>query len=266
MDLLYINIIQFILEVAVFMVLMVVSRIVFDKVRTSKNRIFNPHEYFPDEEIHSLQQIFYLIMMGLCFINVFYTMIFIRTELIYLVIFDIILSLYVATKLDKSTWKNRILVLLLIPFGSLTYLLFGNTLVGLLDFIHVPVFLYILKLYFDKFREYTESNGLGIAIILLYTIVFVSFLVTQFVEHVNPLDSLVMVSNAFTSNGYTVLGTSIAGKINSIILVWGGYLLSGVGTATLAAAILTRHFNAKIEEMDERFDRLEELIKNSDED
>ena len=99
---------------------------------------------------------------------------------------------------------------------------------------------------------------MGIAIILLFLIVFFSFLATQVAEGANALDSLVMVSNAFTSNGYAVLGSSIAGKLDAIVLVWAGYILSGVGTATLTAAILTRHFNSKFEE-------LEELIKKNNE-
>ena len=65
-----------------------------------------------------------------------------------------------------------------------------------------------------------------------------------------------MVSNAFTSNGYAVLGDTPIGKLNSLFLVWGGYILSGVGTATLTAALLSRHFN-------KRFEELEELIKNN---
>ena len=218
----------------------------------------NPREYFPEEELHSLRQVFYLIMMGLCFINILYSLVFVSTDVIYLVIFDIFLSLFVAIRLDRSILKNKILIFLLVPYGSLTYLLFGNTLVGFLDFLHVPIFIYIIKIYYDKFREYTESNGLGIAIILLFLIVFISFLATQIAEGANALDSLVMVSNAFTSNGYAVLGNSIAGKLDAIVLVWAGYILSGVGTATLTAAILTRHFNSKFEE-------LEELIKKNNE-
>ena len=258
MDFLYMKIIEYFVEIAVFMVLMVIASFLLKKIMKSRNKIFNPREYFPEEEIHSLRQVFYLIMMAACFINVLYSLVFVSTDVIYLVIFDILLSLFVAIRLDSSTLKNKILILLLVPYGSLTYLLFGNTLVGLLDFLHVPIFIYIIKLYYDKFREYTESNGLGIAIILLFLIVFFSFLATQVAEGANALDSLVMVSNAFTSNGYAVLGNSIAGKLDAIVLVWAGYILSGVGTATLTAAILTKHFNSKFEE-------LEELIKKNNE-
>ena len=258
MDFLYIKIIEYFVEIAVFMVLMVIASFLLKKIMKSRNKIFNPREYFPEEEIHSLRQVFYLIMMAACFINILYSLVFVSTDVIYLVIFDILLSLFVAIRLDSSTLKNKILILLLVPYGSLTYLLFGNTLVGFLDFLHVPIFIYIIKIYYDKFREYTESNGLGIAIILLFLIVFFSFLATQVAEGANALDSLVMVSNAFTSNGYAVLGNSIAGKLDAIVLVWAGYILSGVGTATLTAAILTRHFNSKFEE-------LEELIKKNNE-
>ena len=258
MDFLYINILEYFVEIAVFMVLMVIASFLLKKIMKSRNKIFNPREYFPEEEIHSLRQVFYLIMMAACFINVLYSLVFVSTDVIYLVIFDILLSLFVAIRLDSSTLKNKILILLLVPYGSLTYLLFGNTLVGFLDFLHVPIFIYIIKIYYDKFREYTESNGLGIAIILLFLIVFFSFLATQVAEGANALDSLVMVSNAFTSNGYAVLGNSIAGKLDAIVLVWAGYILSGVGTATLTAAILTKHFNSKFEE-------LEELIKKNNE-
>ena len=258
MDFLYMKIIEYFVEIAVFMVLMVIASFLLKKIIKSRNKIFNPREYFPEEEIHSLRQVFYLIMMAACFINILYSLVFVSTDVIYLVIFDILLSLFVAIRLDSSTLKNKILILLLVPYGSLTYLLFGNTLVGFLDFLHVPIFIYIIKIYYDKFREYTESNGLGIAIILLFLIVFFSFLATQVAEGANALDSLVMVSNAFTSNGYAVLGNSIAGKLDAIVLVWAGYILSGVGTATLTAAILTRHFNSKFEE-------LEELIKKNNE-
>ena len=70
-----------------------------------------------------------------------------------------------------------------------------------------------------------------------------------------------MISNAFTSNGYALLGSSTAGKIDSIILVWGGYLLSGVGTATLTAAIIGRYLKSKLESQEEKIDTLTREIK-----
>ena len=110
--------------------------------------------------------------------------------------------------------------------------------------------------YYNKFSEYTQTNSLGITIMLLFLIVFISFLFTIVVEDVSPLDSIAMVSNAFTSNGYAVLGSSGIGKVNALVLVWSGFLLSGVGTATLTVAIVMRHVN-------EKFDRLERLAKKN---
>jgi len=258
MDVVALSLLQLIVEAIIFLIVVGIGIFVFKKLRSSNNQLLNPKEYFPDEEIHSIKQIYYLIMMGLCFVIVLYSLTFDSTDLMYIAVFDIILSLYVAITIDKTSNWHKLLVLLLIPFGSLTFLVYGYTLISLLDFIHVPVFIYLVKYYYDNFKHYTENNSLGITIVLLFVIVFISFFVTVVVEGVNPLDSLVMVSNAFTSNGYAVLGKTIPGKINSLFLVWSGYLISGVGTATLTAAILTRHFNRK-------FDKLEELIKKNNE-
>ncbi len=260
----YIHIGRLLIEIIVFIVFMLIFSVILDKIRQSNNRLLNPKEYFPEEEIHSLRQISILILMGMFFINILYSVVFINGDLFYFAIYDIILSLYVASKLDKSSIKNKILLILLVPYGSLTFLIFGNSLVGLLDLIHIPVFIYFIKVYYDKFREYTSSNGLGITILLLFTLVFISFFLTQLFEGVSPLDSLVMVSNSFTSNGYAVLGNSVGGKIDSIFLVWGGYLLSGVGTATLAAGILINHYRSKLKEINDKLDRLEELIREKE--
>lgn len=241
---------QLIVEIIIFTILTLIGGVVSKKLKSSSNRFLNPHEFLPDDEIHTLKQMFYLIMMALSFVIVIYTLTFVVEDVFYIVLFDIFLSLFIAVTLDKTSIKGKILFLLLIPFGSLTYLVFGFTLISLLDSIHIFIFLYFIKYYFDKFREYTDSNGLGLTVILLFSIIFFSFFITQFAEHVNALDSLVMVSNAFTSNGYAVLGKTIPGKLNSLFLVWGGYIISGAGTATLTAAILIRHFNKRVEELE----------------
>lgn len=188
------------------------------------------------------------------------SLIFINSDLLYFTVFDVILSLYIAITIDKSTITRKLIILLLVPYGALTFLLFNNSLVGILDLIHIPVFICFIKYYYDKFKQYTESHGLGITIILLFTIIFVSFIITALVENGNPLDALVMVSNAFTSNGYSVLGETVGGKINSLLLVWSGFIISGVGTATLAAAILTRQFNKKFKDYDSRFEELNDKL------
>ncbi len=259
LDYLLISVIELFIVLIVFFVLMGIGTFIYKRIRNSSNQFLNPLEYFPQEELHSLKQVFILIIMALCFINVLYSMVFYDGDLIYFAIFDILLSVFIAVTIKKETNWDKLLVILLVPYGSLCYVFFRFQPIALLDFIHIPVFLYMVKYYYDKFREYTQTNSLGVTIVLLFAIIFISFLVTVTVESGNPLDSLVMVSNAFTSNGYAVLGSTIPGKINSIFLVWSGYIISGVGTATLTVAILTKYFN-------KRLDELEELIKKNNED
>lgn len=256
MDLTFIQIMQYVYEIAIFLLLSVIFGFIYNKLKNNPNRILKADEYFPEDELHSLRQGYFLIMMALCFVNILYSFIvYGYTNIFFLAIFDIGLSIYLAIILDKRSWKGIILLFLLVPYGSIAFFL-NNDIMGVMELFHIPVFIYFIKAYYDKFRKYTESNGLGIAVLLLFLLIFISFFITQFDEAVNPLDALVMVSNAFTSNGYAVLGSSLPGKINAIILVWGGYILSGVGTATLTTAILMRHFNRKFEE-------LEELIKEN---
>ena len=275
MEEIYKTILELILEVIIFLVLTGIGSFIYKRARASSKIMANTGEVLPEDEIHTLKQVFYLIMMSLAFIDILYSLIS-NHGLIYFIIFDILLSTFLAITLDKSSLKGKILLLLLVPYDSLNLLLFNIPLVSYIDIIHVLIFIYFIKLYYDKFREYTESHSLSITILVLYIIIFISFILTQIVEDVNPLDSLVMVSNAFTSNGYAILGNSIAGKLNALLLVWGGYILSGVGTATLTAAILTRHFHHRfddaeksnkelkesIEELKESNKKLEELIKD----
>ncbi|MBQ8017695.1 MAG: hypothetical protein IJ258_06270 [Methanobrevibacter sp.] len=250
--------VELVIELVIFFLLVGIGIFVVKIMKNSDNKFLNPTEYLPLEEIQSIKQGYFLIMMGLCFVVVLYSLSFNSSDLVYFAIFDIIISLYVVITIDKTSNWHKLLIFLLVPFGSLTFLVYGYTLVSYLDLIHIPVFLYLIKYYYDGFKIYTENNSLGITIVLLFVIIFVSFFVTILVESVNPLDSLVMVSNAFTSNGYAVLGHSIPGKVNSLFLVWSGYLISGVGTATLTVALLTRYYNKK-------FERLEELIKKNNE-
>lgn len=69
-----------------------------------------------------------------------------------------------------------------------------------------------------------------------------------------------MVSNAFTINGYAVLGENTGGVLTTTFLVWSGYVISGVATATLTASIVQRKSRKKFEKLEEKIDNLEKLL------
>ena len=249
----FISIFQILVAMGIFAALAYIAKYIVNKgklmARFKKSRLSNPQEYFPSEEVFLLKQVFYL-MVILVIIMICLYLTFDWDEGFYFVyLLDIVISLYLALKMDKDSPKDKVLLFLLIPFGSITGILFGDSIVGLLDLTHIIGYLYFIKVYFRKFVEYTENNGLGITIILLFSIILISFLFTIVVENVSPMDSITMVSNAFTSNSFDASGKNIIGKINSLILAWSGFILSGVGTATLAVSIVNEYVNRQFAEI-----------------
>ena len=250
---------ELLVVIFVFAVLVYVGRFAADKLNASEGvrsfKLFNPQEYIPEERLTTLKQVFYLIMILLFVINIMNLLIYYNTDIFFMTCFDTLVSLYLAVHFRNES-LNKLVLFSLVPFGSLGFLIFDGTFVFLLDIVHVFGFLYFIRRYYHKFIEYTESNRLGITILLLFLIIFVSFLLTMVVENVSPLNSILMVSNAFTSNGYSILGDSSIGKFNAIFLVWSGFILSGVGTATLTVALVMKSVNNS-------FDKLEESVKKN---
>lgn len=253
-------IIELLAVIGIFAVIMKVVKFAYNKItsnpRIMSHKLLNPKEYLPEEEITTLNQVFYLAMIVCFIVNILYSLFNWGSSVDNLAFFDIFISIIVAMDIAWEGRKNKWLLLLLVPVGSLNYLLFSSIALGLVEIFHQAVFIYFIKVYFEKFLKYTQTNSLGITIMLLFSIIFISFLITIPVENVSPLNSLEMVSNAFTSNGYAILGESSVGKLNAIVLVWAGFILSGVGTATLTVAIIKRHLNSK-------FDDLEDKIKKN---
>ena len=249
----FVSIFQILVAMGIFAILIYIAKYIVNKsrllVRFKKSRLLNPQEYFPSEEVYLLKQVFYLIVI-LTIVMICLYLTFDWDEGFYFVyLLDIIVSLYLALKMDKDSPKYKLLLFLLIPFGSITGILFEDSIIGLLDLTHIIGYLYFIKVYFRKFVEYSENNGLGVTIILLFAIILVSFLFTILVEKVSPMDSITMVSNAFTSNSFDASGQNIIGKLNSLVLAWSGFILSGVGTATLAASIVNRYVSQQFAEM-----------------
>lgn len=247
----------------IFAVMVFIAKFASAKFKASElfksSRFFNPQEYLPEEELSTIKQVLYLVMIVIIVMNMLYLFFGWRDDSFNLLLFDIIISLYLAVGMDISSVKNKFILFLLIPFGSIAQLVDPTSWIVFFDLFHVFVFAYFAEQYYRRFLEYTRDNRLGITIMLLFFIVFISFFVTIVVEGVAPLDSIAMVSNAFTSNGYAILGKSGLGKVNAIFLVWSGFILSGVGTATLTVAIVMSQVNSK-------FDHLEDLVRKNKKD
>lgn len=257
-----IPIVQLLVSIGIFVVLVYISKYLANNSRLlsrfKKSRFSNPLEYFPSEEVLSLKQVFYLIMI-LVFILISLYLIFDWTDgLHYIFALDILVSIYLALNADKDSIKDKFILFLLIPFGSISGIMFGYSIVSLFDFFHIIGYFYFIKVYYCKFVAYTESRGLGITIILLFSIILVSFLFTILVEGVSPMDSMTMVSNAFTSNSFDASGKIMIGKINSLVLAWGGFILSGVGTATLAVSMVKKYVTQEFAEIKDSIENKKE--------
>lgn len=257
----------FVGSLILFIIVILILKFIYKTLQNKSHlRVLNMEEYLPTEEIQTLKQVFYLVMMTLCVIDIFYEFTFYDSDIVYFLIFDMFLSLFMITMLEADDIKSYLLIFALIPFGIAANI-FKVSLTGIFifcDILHILALIYCVRYFYYKFKKYTKSNGLSYTILLLYAIIFFSFLWTMVVESVNPLDALSMVSNAFTSNGYAILGSTIAGKLNSLFLIWSGYVLSGVGTATLTFALVKKYYDGKFEKFKEdqnqRFDELEKLI------
>ena len=252
-QLIFVSIFQILVAIGVFAALAYVARYIVNNgrlmARFKNSRLSNPQEYFPSEEVFLLMQVFYLIVILVIIMICLYLSFDWNEGFYFVYLLDIVVSLYLALKMDKDSRKDKVLLFLLIPFGSITGLLFGDSIVVLLDLTHIIGYLYFIKVYYRKFIDYTENNELGITIILLFAIILVSFLFTIIVEGVSPMDSMTMVANAFTSNSFDASGQNIIGKLNSLVLAWSGFILSGVGTATLAASIVNSYVSRQFGEL-----------------
>lgn len=278
MDILYFLTDEFTIEAILINLLVLVGMFLFiklvDYVRDipfeSKNRFLNIHNYFPEDEVHTLFQIGYLLLSGIFMIMLVYIYTIIYETNLFFAIIDLTISLFVIIFIfEKDSKISMFWTFCLIPFNSLIYMVAGyDYTLWVTLILHILGYAYAAYFFFRKFYDYTKNHNLGLTILLLYIILFLSLFVTVINENVALIDALVMISNAFTSNGYAVLGSTMFGKIDSLFLVWGGYILSGVGTATLAAAIMSKFYHnqnkkleAKIDELEEKID---ELIKKMD--
>lgn len=133
--------------------------------------------------------------------------------------------------------------------------------IGYWDFIRIPALLYLVVHYYNKFLTHTKKNHLDKLILVLVTVIYFSLILTLILEDKNPINAFAMVSNSFTSNSYVASGKTGVSVLVSAFVGWSGYIISGIATASLAAAIIRRNFNEKLEKMigEKRDDEINEL-------
>lgn len=261
-------ILTFIILLIIVLILVLIKERLYVKYLEKVSKV-DGEVFLPRDELVYLKQIFYLVMGSFSLLSLITLYLGVEYNYVDICYLDIILSfisiIYIA---DKRKF-NFILAILMIPTRSVIWLLgiHDMNVIAIFAFllIHIVAMILAAIFFFKRFLKYTKSNNLGYTVLIFIGILSIGLLVTAFFEDTTLLDSVVMISNAFTSNGYTVLGKSFGGKVVSILLVWGGYLLSGVGTATLAAAIITTYLRGKITDQEHKINELSDELKSKDE-
>lgn len=260
-----------ILDIIIFLGIIVGVNLVKHKILSYTTVQYNPDRIIPVEELRTLKQLSYLIFSTILLMDVISLLYFSIGDIVELIYIDTFISLIVCTVLyDEDI--SKLLFAGLMPLGTIIatiFLFFNNDftislvypLIIVLEVIHIIVDIYFSWYFYEKFNKYTRDKRLGYTVVVLFIIILVSFIITLIFEKGGVLDALVMVSNAFTSNGYSVLGTSLIGKLTSLILVWGGYFLSGVGTATLTYALLRKRLDKRINLLEEKISKQDETNK-----
>ena len=134
----------------IFAVMVFIAKFASAKFKASElfksSRFFNPQEYLPEEELSTIKQVLYLVMIVIIVMNMLYLFFGWRDDSFNLLLFDIIISLYLAVGMDISSVKNKFILFLLIPFGSIAQLVDPTSWIVFFDLFHVFVFAYFLDI------------------------------------------------------------------------------------------------------------------------
>lgn len=120
---------ELVIPILIFGILFVVGKLIYKKLDNSESRLLNPSEYLPEQELETLKQVYYLIMMLILFIFIIYITSVHKMDVFPIAILQIVVSVYIALTLDYSSWNNRILFFLLVPYESIILFVFNQFLV-----------------------------------------------------------------------------------------------------------------------------------------
>ena len=136
-----ISLFKILVAIGIFAVLVYVCKYIVSEYRfpsrLKDSKISDPLEYFPSEELLILKQVFYLVMILVIVIICLYLLFDWDEGFYFIYILDIVVSLYLAINLRKDSKKEKVLSFLLIPFGSIIGVVFGHSILVLLDLFHI---------------------------------------------------------------------------------------------------------------------------------
>ena len=147
---------QIIVAVGIFIILCFFGEQIKKYLFKHYKKLMNPKEFLPKEEIFSLKQVHYLILIlfiYLCIINFFFDRFFAVSNELFIInsIIDIIVSTYIVVAFYDCSLRSRIASIFLMPLASISSLVFGTTLLGYWDFIRIPTLLYMVVFLYHRF-------------------------------------------------------------------------------------------------------------------
>ena len=71
----YMGILQLIVEIIIFLILVGIGNKIYKRVLYQTDLLAKTGEILPEDEIYTLKQVFYLIMMSLAFVDILYSVI-----------------------------------------------------------------------------------------------------------------------------------------------------------------------------------------------
>ena len=168
-----------VIELLIFLLLVQGLSYVIKFFRNKRdNRLFKASEYIPEEEFHSIKQVYYLSIMTLALINILIIIVLGVDDTSYLVLFEIFISIILIEGMPRESLKDKIILVTLIPFSSMMFILTDMEVVFYLDLVRIFGLFYASMYYYRCFKDYTETNSLGITTLLLFAIIFVSLFFT----------------------------------------------------------------------------------------
>lgn len=158
--------IQIIVSMGIFAALCFLGEKLKKFISINSKKKSDSNDYFPEEEIMTLNQVHYLGIMLFIYIIIinllFETYSPVSGGLLFINnLIDICLSITIIVTFYDSSNKSRILSIFIMPMASIASLVFGGNLLGFWDFIRIPVLLYVVIISYHEFLEFTNKNQLG---------------------------------------------------------------------------------------------------------